>query len=202
MTSIYCIGRNYINHAKELGNEVPSTPVVFTKTINSLRGFQSKPIAFENEIFHFEGELVLRIGKNHNLYELSSEQSIDAIAFGIDLTRRNEQQKLKEKGLPWVTCKSFLGSAIIGKFYSIDMFNDLENLSFQFFLNDTLRQSGNTKDMLFDFKMIINYLNTFSPLQKGDLIMTGTPEGVGEIVVGDKFSFKFPELEIIENGTL
>lgn len=202
MTSIYCIGRNYAKHARELGNEVPTTPVVFTKTSSALRGFEQSQIAFSNETFHYEGELVLKIAKDHSLNELYSIDSIESIAFGIDLTRRQEQSYLKENGLPWVTSKSFLGSAIIGTFYDRILFDDLNNIDFEFFLKNEKKQIGNTSQMLFKFEDIINYINTFSPLNEGDLIMTGTPDGVGNIVVGDNFSFRFNFMDIEECGIL
>ena len=200
--NIYCIGRNYRAHAKELGNEVPDIPVVFLVTSSSIRNFNDSQLAFANETFHFEGELILKVGKDHQLGENYCEDSIEALACGIDLTRRVEQSRLKEKGLPLTTSKSFFGSSIVGDFYPISKFESLDSIAFEFYLNGVLRQSGNTRDMLFSFREIINYLNSFSPLKKGDLIFTGTPEGVGEIIKGDDFKFVIPELKIIEQGKL
>ncbi len=202
MSNIYCIGRNYALHAKELGNEVPETPLVFLKTPSSLRSFSPIEMPFTKETFHFEGELVLKIAKDHDLNQSFSSDSIEALAFGIDLTRRQEQSKLKEKGHPWTTSKSFLGSAIVGKFYAWDMFKNLPSLEYKFFLNDELKQHGDTKNMMFDFETIINHLNSFSPLKKDDLIFTGTPEGVGEIRKGDHFSFEMISPSLKESGQL
>ncbi len=202
MGNIYCIGRNYANHAKELGNEVPEQPLVFLKTSSSLRNFTPIEMPFSDETFHYEGELVLKIARDHLLNEKMKDDSIEALAFGIDLTRRSEQSKLKDKGHPWTTSKSFLGSAIIGNFYPWNSFRSLSFLEYKFFLNSSLKQHGNTKDMLFDFETIINYINSFSPLKKGDLIFTGTPEGVGEIRKGDQFSFEIDALSLKESGQL
>jgi len=202
MSSIYCIGRNYAKHAKELGNSILTRPLVFLKAPSSLRSFSPIEMPFSDETFHYEGELVLKIGRDHQLTEAFSSNSIDAIAFGVDLTRRTEQSKLKEKGHPWTTSKSFLGSAIIGNFYDWDKFKNLSSIEYQFFLEDELKQHGDTKDMIFDFETIINYLNTFSPLKKGDLIFTGTPEGVGKIKKGDHFTFSIDALSLKESGQL
>lgn len=202
MSSIYCIGRNYAKHAKELGNDIPTRPLVFLKAPSSLRTFSPIEMPFSDEIFHYEGELVLRMGKDHQLNEVFSNESIEALAFGIDLTRRGEQSKLKEKGHPWTTSKSFLGSAIVGNFYDWSLFKDLNSIQYEFILGEELKQSGDTKDMMFDFKTIITYLNTFSPLKKGDLIFTGTPEGVGEMRKGNEFTFTIDALALKESGQL
>ena len=154
--NIYCIGRNYADHAKELGNEVPDSPVVFLKTSSCLRGFERSEIAFTEETFHYEGELILQIGKDHTLGEDFSKDSIESIALGVDLTRRAKQSELKNAGLPWTVSKSFLGSAILGSFNSVSLFEKLENIQFEFYLNNELKQTGNTKNMLFSFESINN----------------------------------------------
>ncbi|EQC45505.1 fumarylacetoacetate hydrolase family protein [Bacteriovorax sp. Seq25_V] len=200
--NIYCIGRNYRAHAEELGNEVPKSPVVFLATVSSLRSFEPAPIAFEDETFNFEAELVLKIARDHFLGEKMGKDSIEAIACGLDLTRREEQAKLKNKGLPWTTSKSFLGSTIVGEFFEVSKFHNLNSIKFDFYVNGKLRQSGDTSNMIFSFAAIINYLNTFSPLKKGDFIFTGTPSGVGEIIKNDKFEFHFLENNEVCKGQL
>lgn len=175
--TIYCVGRNYKKHAEELGNEVPESPIIFLKADSSVRYFAEAPVAFENETFHFEAELVLKIGKN---------QAIESYCMGIDLTRRDVQNELKKKGLPWTLAKSFKGSAILGK----DRAYNSENMVFEFFVNGELRQIAKTGNMLFSFEELCHYIHSFSPLNEGDLIFTGTPEGVGEIRKGDLFSFR------------
>lgn len=202
MPSIYCIGRNYKAHAEELGNKVPTSPLVFLVTENTTRGFEQAPIAFENETFHYEGEIVLKIARDHEHNEKIDSSSIESLALGIDLTRRAEQSDLKSKGYPWTTSKSFLGSTILSDFIDFSGFPDLTNIDYEFHLNGELKQSANTSRMIFDIETVCNYLNSFSPLKKGDLVMTGTPEGVGEIKRGDKFEMRFPQLELKRAGKL
>lgn len=199
--TIYCIGRNYAEHAKELGNAIPESPVVFIKSNNSFRGFPPCPIAFENEVFHFEAEIVLKIAKDLTIGQLVTTEAISSLLLGIDLTRRGVQSELKAQGHPWTLAKSFLGSAILGKEYPLSAFEQLRNITFQLKVNGSVRQVGNTNEMLFSFLDICNYINSFSPLQKGDLIFTGTPKGVGEIRKGDTFEMNFeghePELGVL-----
>lgn len=202
MPSIYCIGRNYKAHAEELGNKVPTSPLVFLVSETSLRGFEQSPIAFENEVFHYEGEIVLKIAKDHILNEKTSRDSIESLALGIDLTRRAEQTKLKSEGYPWTTSKSFLGSTIISPYIDISHFPDLKNIEYEFYLNNELKQKANTSHMIFDIQSLCDYINSFSPLKKGDLILTGTPQGVGEIRRGDRFRMSFPIQDIVEEGLL
>ena len=202
MTTIYCIGRNYKAHAEELGNKVPTSPLVYLVSETSIRGFQQSPIAFKNETFHYEGEIVLKIAKDHELNEKSTPQSIESLALGIDLTRRGEQIQLKSEGYPWTTSKSFLGSTILSDFTNISNFTDLKNIEYEFYLNDELKQKANTSDMIFDIQYLCDYINTFSPLKKGDLILTGTPQGVGEIRRGDHFKMRFTQQGIEAKGIL
>ena len=198
--NIYCIGRNYVEHAKELGNEVPTTPLVFLSTESSLRGFESTQMAFAEEEFAYEAEIILKIEKDHKLNEKYTKDSVESIALGLDITRRGEQSVLKDKGYPWTSAKSFLGSKLVGKF--ISHFDLSKPIEFQFLLNDELKQVGKTELMIFSFEEIINFLNSFSPLKKGDLIYTGTPVGVGPIKVGDKFDLIISDLDYHEKGTL
>ncbi|HAZ11391.1 MAG: hypothetical protein A2X86_20070 [Bdellovibrionales bacterium GWA2_49_15] len=199
--AIYCIGRNYVKHAHELGNEVPTSPLIFLKTENSLRGFAQSPLAFAEEVFHFEAELVLSIGQDLILGEEVTFKHIQGISLGIDLTRRQVQNELKAKGLPWTLSKSFVGSAILGKTYDFVSYSEQKNLTFRLKINGQERQRGDTQHMIFPFLTLCNYLNSFSTLKKGDLIYTGTPEGVGEIRRGDSFEMQL-ENETFEHGVL
>ncbi len=197
---IYCIGRNYVEHAKELGNEVPTTPLVFLSTEGSLRSLQDGPVAFENEEFAYEAEFVVRVGKDHMINEQYSDESLDALTLGIDLTRRDNQTIMKDKGHPWTTAKSFLGSKLLGDFIvGVDLSKHLE---FEFYLEGQLKQIGKTELMIFSIPQIVNYLNSFSPLKKGDLIYTGTPQGVGAIKKGEKFDLKINSLNFHQSGKL
>ena len=185
---ILAIGRNYAEHIKELNNERPEEPVIFTKPDSALlkNGAHFYHPDYSNDIHH-EIELVLKIckvGKNidikfaHNYY--------DQIGLGIDFTARDLQQKAKEKGLPWAIAKGFDGSAPISGFIDKSDFKDINDINFSLNVNGEVRQKGNTSLMLFSFDYIISYLSKFFTLKKGDLIFTGTPKGVGPIAIGEK----------------
>lgn len=188
---IFAIGRNYAEHIKELNNEKPDEPVIFTKPDTAILRNNSPFYypEFSNDV-HYEVELVLRICKEgKNIEEKFSHKYFDAIGIGIDFTARDLQQKAKEKGLPWDIAKGFNGSAPISdKFIPVNDFKDFKNINFSLHINDTLKQEGNTALMLFSFEYIISYLSKFFTLRTGDLIFTGTPKGVGAVVVGNKLS--------------
>ena len=200
--TIYCVARNYALHAKELGNKLPSEPVIFIKAETSLRAFDQSEIAYPQETFHYEGEVVLKIGQDTKIGSEANLEIIESFALGIDVTRREKQTELKKKGLPWAVSKSFLGSAIVSEFKQRELFKDPDSISFQLLVNKTLRQDGNLKNMIFPLKIILKTLLEFTPLKKGDLIFTGTPEGVGEIKQGDSFEMIFPEINFHEEGKL
>lgn len=187
---IICIGRNYAEHAKEMKSEVPSEPVFFMKPDTALLK--------DNEAFyypeftkdlHHEIEIVLKISKaGKHIEEKFAHKYYEEIGIGIDFTARDVQAKCKEKGLPWEKAKAFDGSAPIGKFIPKSKIADLNNISFHLDVNGTLRQQGNTKDLLFSFDKLIAYVSQFITLKTGDLIYTGTPEGVAAVKVGDQLS--------------
>jgi 2-keto-4-pentenoate hydratase/2-oxohepta-3-ene-1,7-dioic acid hydratase in catechol pathway len=199
--NIYCIGRNYAEHARELGNEVPSQPVVFLKSFSTLRGLNPVDMAFESEEFDFEAEIVLKVARLAKLGSTPGSDVIDEVALGLDLTRRAAQSELKSKGHPWTTAKSFKGSAVVSPFTAFPR-NSLQNLRFEFNLNGEPKQSGTPDMMLFSFDKVINFLLTFNDLEPGDLIFTGTPKGVGKIRKGDKFSLCLPKLNLSYEGEL
>ena len=202
LKNIYCVARNYALHAKELNNEIPDEPVIFLKSTTSVRSLSQGDIAFPDEQFHYEAEVVCLIGKDTSMGDNLSLDVIDSFALGIDLTRRKKQTELKKKGHPWTLSKSFCGSALIGEFKSRELFPNPKDISFKFKLNDVLKQNGNTKNMIFSLEKILNYLNSFTPLLQGDIIFTGTPEGVGHIQKGDSFELEFPEIGHKEKGHL
>lgn len=184
---IFCVGRNYIDHAKELGNAVPEEPVIFMKPKSALL----QPHApfyypeFSNEL-HYELELVLRISKNGKyIPEKQAIKYVDAITVGIDFTARDVQAELKKKGLPWEKAKAWDNSAVIGNWYPLPQDLGKEELLFSMKKNNEVVQSGNSKDMIFSFAHIIAHVSQYFSLNIGDLIYTGTPAGVGEVVVGD-----------------
>lgn len=184
---IIAIGRNYAEHAKELNNPVPTTPVIFMKPDTALLK-DNKPFyhpEFSNDIHH-EIEVVLKISKEgKHISENFAGKYFEEIALGIDFTARDIQQKHKEKGLPWELAKAFDNSAPISNFLSKEKFSDLYNLGFHLDINGKTVQQGNTKDLLFSFERIIAFVSQYITLKKGDLIFTGTPQGVGKVSVGD-----------------
>lgn len=201
--NIYCIGRNYADHAKELQNPIPtSEPVVFLKSSSCLRALTSGPLAFADETFHHEAELVLRIGQQVSLGHKVGWDAVDAIGLGLDLTRREVQANLKAKGLPWTTAKSFAGSGLLSPFIRTTELEGRTDFQFSLSINDTLKQSGDTKQMLFDVPTILTWLATFNVLLPGDLVFTGTPLGVGPIRKGDAFTLELKTPHHIWHGVL
>lgn len=186
--NIYCIGRNYVEHAHELGNAVPPQPIVFLKSGACLRGLEASPMAFAGESYHHEIELVVEVGAHVTMG--SGFAPVSRIALGLDLTRRQVQADLKTQGLPWTLAKSFKGSAVLAPLITADGI-DLTALSFELLVNGVSKQRGDTSLMLFPVAQIIRYLLSFNDLKKGDLIFTGTPAGVGPIRVGDHFEMRF-----------
>lgn len=184
---IIAIGRNYAEHAKELNNPVPTTPVIFMKPDTALLK-DNKPFyhpEFSQDIHH-EIELVLKVSKEgKHISEKFAATYFDEIALGVDFTARDIQTKHKEKGLPWELAKAFDNSAPVSNFLPKEQFADLYNVNFKLDINGETRQQGNTKDLLFSFERIIAFVSQYITLKKGDLIFTGTPEGVGKVAVGD-----------------
>ena len=184
---IIAIGRNYAEHAKELNNPVPTVPVIFMKPDTAVLK-DNKPFyhpEFSSDIHH-EIELVLKVSKEgKHIAEKFAGNYFDEIGLGIDFTARDVQQKHKEKGLPWELAKAFDNSAPVSKFFPKSNFKDLTKLNIRLDLNGNTVQSGNTSDLLFSYEYIIAFVSKYITLKKGDLIFTGTPQGVGKVNVGD-----------------
>ncbi|MFP4526029.1 MAG: fumarylacetoacetate hydrolase family protein [Bacteroidales bacterium] len=195
---IICIGRNYAEHASELGNAVPEKPIFFFKPDTSIIR-KNRPFFypdFSDEI-HYETEIVLKINRlGKNIQEKYASRYFDELTVGIDFTARDLQREAKEKGHPWEIAKAFEGSAPIGKFVNIKKFQDINNLDFQLKVNDQIAQQGNTKDLIFSFDHLISYVSKFITLKIGDLLFTGTPAGVGPVAIGDRLTAS------VENKTL
>lgn len=197
---IFCIGRNYINHAKELNNAVPESPVVFLKPdtalLNKEDTFFIPP--FSSDI-HYEVELVVKISKVGKFIEPQfAHKYYSEIGLGIDLTARDIQAECKKKGLPWELAKGFDGSAPLGnEFIRIDELN-MDNIEFSLKKNDQIVQSGASKDMIFKIDELISYISQFYTLKMGDLIFTGTPEGVGPVAIGDHLEGFIGEKKLID----
>lgn len=185
--TVYAIGRNYAAHAKELGNAVPEDPVVFLKARTAVRGLAPAPVAFDGESFHHEVEVVLLVGRSVALGAQGGWSDVSAVALGLDLTRREVQNRCKEKGLPWVPAKSFAGSAVVGPFVPLAGVGDPDGISFSLEIGGALKQKGALTQMVFPVPVLLTYLASLAPLEPGDLVFTGTPEGVGPIRKGDLF---------------
>lgn len=185
---IFCIGRNYAAHARELNNEVPGRPVFFMKPPTALvRSNNPFPIpGFSGEVHH-ELEVVARIGKEgRQISEEDASAYVDRIGLGVDFTARDLQREAKEKGLPWEPAKAFDHSAPLSELFPLEQFNDIHRLTFRLDLNGRTVQQGDTSLMIFTFEQIIAYLSIFITLEPGDLIFTGTPAGVGPVSAGDR----------------
>jgi 2-keto-4-pentenoate hydratase/2-oxohepta-3-ene-1,7-dioic acid hydratase in catechol pathway len=184
---IFCIGRNYADHAKEMGNGLPEEPIIFMKPKSALVQGHTPFYypEFTNEL-HFEAELVVRVSKNGKyIQEKHAANYYNAITVGIDFTARDIQNKLREKGLPWEKAKSFDNSAAVGKFIEITPALDKRNINFSFSKNKEIVQKDNSKSMIFSIDQIIANISNYFSLNIGDLVFTGTPAGVGECIVGD-----------------
>lgn len=183
---IICIGRNYAEHAKELGNEIPDSPVIFMKPDTAVlkKGSDFYIPEFSDDI-HYELEVVLKISKGGKyIQEENADKYYDEIGLGIDFTARDLQSQLKAKGLPWELSKGFDGSAVISDFYKKVDF-DMKNINFSLMKNKEEVQNGNTSLMIFSPEKIIAFVSQYFTLRVGDLIFTGTPKGVGKVSEND-----------------
>ncbi|WP_063662430.1 fumarylacetoacetate hydrolase family protein [Aliivibrio fischeri] len=172
-TKLLCIGRNYIDHISELNNSIPEQMVVFNKPNSCITSTLS---SFHQERLHYEAEICFLI----------KDEQLNAVAIGLDLTKRDLQAELKSKGLPWERAKAFNGSAIFSRFIPIDNLN-IDALQIELFINSMRVQCGSVSQMIYSPETILNDLKSYTQLCDGDVVMTGTPQGVGEIHMGDIF---------------
>ncbi|MEN8811241.1 MAG: fumarylacetoacetate hydrolase family protein [Flavobacteriales bacterium] len=197
---IICIGRNYSEHAKELGNEAPKEPLFFLKPDSAIL---PKRVPFYIPEFtkdlHFEVELLVKINKvGKHIEERFANTYYDKIGLGIDFTARDLQGECKSKGLPWEKAKAFDGSAVIGKeFIDKSEFESVQGIEFSLIKNGVQVQIGNSRDMIFTIDQIISYVSQFFTLKIGDVIYTGTPAGVGPVKIGDKLEGFIGEKQLI-----
>lgn len=185
---IICIGRNYLAHVKELDNALPTEPMFFMKPDTALLP-AGEPFPYPNfsKEIHYETELVLRVCKTGKaIDEKSASEYYDAITVGIDFTARDLQSQCKAKGHPWEIAKSFDFSAPIGEFKKINELKNPDDIAFGMKLNGVWVQQGHSRDMIFSFDRIVSHVSRFVTLNEGDCIFTGTPQGVGEVHVGDR----------------
>ena len=187
---IICVGRNYVEHIKELNNEQPEDPVIFMKPETAVP-LKNEPFFYPefSQDVHHEVEILVKINRvGKNIDEQFAHKYYDEIGVGIDFTARDLQSKLKAKGLPWELAKGFNGSAPISGFVPKADFPDLKNLNFHLDVNGETRQRGNTSLMLFQIDYLISFVSRFFLLQQGDILFTGTPKGVGPVQIGDKLT--------------
>ncbi|MDC0933361.1 fumarylacetoacetate hydrolase family protein [Arcobacteraceae bacterium] len=173
-SKVICIGRNYVDHIKELNNETPDNMVIFNKPNSSI----SNELKYFHEDTRYEGEISFLIKEN----------KIDGVAFGLDLTHANQQNELKKKGLPWERAKSFNGAAVFGEFIKLE--DDISKIRLEMYINDELIQFGSYDLMMYKPNKMIEEINSFMTLEDGDIIMSGTPKGVGTYKMNDKFEGK------------
>jgi len=176
-STIICIGRNYVEHIAELGNEIPDEMVVFNKPNSAI---STQLYSHHQEPLHYEGELCFVI----------ENEKISAVGFGLDITKRALQSKLKAKGLPWERAKAFNGAAVFSDFVSVNQDEINNSLSLELSINDEITQTGGVELMMYKPADILSELRTYTQFNDGDIIMTGTPAGVGKIVKGSRFSAK------------
>jgi len=196
---IFCVGRNYAEHATELGNAIPDEPVIFMKPKSALLQAHTPFYypEFTNEL-HYECELVLRISKNGKyIQDKFASKYYDAVSVGLDFTARDIQNELKEKGLPWEKAKAWDNSAAVGRWIPLANIKNRREINFKLLKNKEVVQQGNSKNMIFDFDYIVSYISNFFSINIGDLIFTGTPAGVGEIVVGDELEAYYEEENLL-----
>ncbi|HTA82082.1 MAG TPA: fumarylacetoacetate hydrolase family protein [Bacteroidia bacterium] len=197
---IICIGRNYAEHAKEMKAETPTEPVFFMKPDTALIK-DNQPFyypSFSKEVHH-EVEVVLKVCKNgKNIQKQFANKYYDEVSVGIDFTARDLQAQCKAKGLPWEKAKAFDGSGVIGKFMPLAHYKDINNISFRLDINGKKVQEGNTKDVIFNFDAIIEYVSGFVTLRQGDLIYTGTPVGVGPVQIGDRLEAYLQDEKLLD----
>ena len=184
---IICVGRNYVEHIKELNNEAPKDPVLFLKPDTAIL-LKKQPFfipEFSNEVHH-EVEILVKINRiGKHIDRKFARKYYDEIGLGIDFTARDLQSKLKEKGLPWEKAKAFDGAAVIGNFLSKSDFKDIDNINFRLEKNGKVQQTGNTSLMLWKIDTLIEYISKYFTLKIGDIIFTGTPSGVAKVNSND-----------------
>lgn len=197
---IIAIGRNYVDHAKELKNEVPKEPIFFLMPDTALLR-NNQPFFypdFSNDI-HFEVEIVVKMNRlGKNIATRFANRYYNEIGIGIDFTARDLQQKCKEKGLPWEISKCFDGAAAISKFFPLEKCGDINNLNFRLDLNGETVQKANTSEMIFKVDELISHVSKFMMIKIGDLLYTGTPSGVGPVKIGDRLEAYIEDEKLLD----
>jgi 2-keto-4-pentenoate hydratase/2-oxohepta-3-ene-1,7-dioic acid hydratase in catechol pathway len=188
--TIYCVGRNYAAHAKELNNPIPKSPLIFTKTRATLCSIEGD-IQVPADLGRCDHETEIAVMLGQDLYQATEQQALDAVShigMALDLTLREKQTQLKQKGHPWTLAKNFINASPVSALQPVTAHTDLTNIDFSLTINDRLQQQGNSRDMLFTIVDLVVFLSHQMPLHQGDLILTGTPEGVGPLVDQDQIT--------------
>ncbi len=198
---IFCIGKNYALHAQEMGGEVPEHPLIFLKPATALleKSFLSYP-TFTEEL-HYEAELVIKMAQTGYQIDLATAPDFyEHITVGLDFTARDLQRQLKKEGHPWEIAKGFDNSAAVGKWLPYAQFSSKEALTFSLFKNDQKVQEGNSTQLIFSFDYLIHYISQFFTINKGDLLFTGTPSGVGPVQPGDTLTGYLGKEQVLETS--
>ena len=187
---VVCVGRNYAAHAQELGNEIPKSPILFMKPASSVASMRNDIIRPDSDRYgdtHYEAELCIQLSADlSNATVAQAQQAIGSVTIGLDLTLRDLQTELKQKGHPWERAKCFDGACVLADWVDPQAFGDFSNVHYQLYINDELKQDGDSTLMLFPvYELLAEISHAFS-LQAGDVIMTGTPSGVGILHAGDE----------------
>ncbi len=197
---IICIGRNYVDHAKELNNDLPEKPVFFLKPDSALV-LRNKPFFYPDfsKNVHYELELVVKIQRlGRSIPEKFAGRYYSEIGLGVDFTARDLQNEMKDNGLPWEIAKGFDYSAPVSEFNPLSELDDPDNIGFHLELNGKKVQQGNSRELVFSFDRIISYVSRFLTLKTGDLIFTGTPAGVGPVQIGDHLEAYLQERKMMD----
>lgn len=201
ITKVVCVGRNYAEHAKELNNPIPSEPILFIKPESSVVAL-SQDFSIPDTDCHYEAEIAVLIGRE--LCHASSdevEKGIVGLGLALDLTRRDLQSKLKEKSHPWEVAKSFDGACPLSDFVPVGEFESLRDIEFTLHINDELKQYGKSSDMLNPIAPLIAHMSSFFTLRPGDVVLTGTPKGVGQLHKGDSLSLELkPNYKVVSRA--
>ncbi|WML39632.1 fumarylacetoacetate hydrolase family protein [Neobacillus sp. OS1-2] len=192
VNNIFCVGRNYAAHAKKLNNDVPKFPMIFSKPTHALVEAAGQEIVLPGNrgSIHFETEIVIKIGRPYEK-GMEVDEIVESMAIGIDFTLRDVQSELKKKGHPWLLAKGFPNSAIVSRFIPFPGVNLVKETFFSLQKNGAIVQQGNSENMIFDLQTIIEYITQNFGLGEGDIIYTGTPEGVGPVIDNDHLVLKW-----------
>lgn len=204
INNIFCVGKNYADHAKEMGGEVPKEPIIFLKPTSSVI-HNGEPIVIppmSNNVHH-EVELTVLIGKRgKNISPADAMQYVAGYGIGLDMTMRDKQSDAKKSGNPWTIAKGFDTSAPLSPFVSASSVPDPHNLDILLKVNGAERQRSNTKQMIFTINVLISFLSTIFTIEEGDIIYTGTPEGVAQVVAGDILEAEIPGVGSLKHSVI